>query len=52
MHFLAFIIELAAIVTPIVGIVVELRRDISDDDDRGLLQGCAPGGRAQPLPTT
>ena len=52
MHFLAFIIELAAIVTPIVGIAVELRRDISDDDDRGLLQGRAPRARPQALSTT
>jgi hypothetical protein len=36
MDILALLIEIAAIVTPIVGIVVELRRDIPDDDDRGL----------------
>jgi hypothetical protein len=50
MHFLAFMIELAAIVTPIVGIVVEIRRDISDDDGGSLV----PAGVAaapQPLPT-
>ena len=39
MHFLALFIEIAAIVTPLVGIVIELRREIPDDDDRGLLQG-------------
>jgi hypothetical protein len=49
MHFLALMIELAAIVTPIVGIVVELRRDIPDDDDRGLLQGCTGQARQQAL---
>ena len=35
MHILAFLIELAAIVTPVVGIVIELRRRISDDDGGG-----------------
>jgi len=45
MHFLALMIELAAIVTPIVGIAIELRRDIPDDDDRGLLRRCLGGGR-------
>jgi hypothetical protein len=42
MHFLALLIQLAAIVTPIVGIVVELRRDISDDEGGGLMQGLLP----------
>jgi len=35
MHILAFLIEFAAIVTPVVGIVIELRRRISDDDGGG-----------------
>ena len=35
MHILAFLIELAAIVTPVVGIVIELRRRISDDEGGG-----------------
>ena len=43
MHFLAFTIELAAVVAPIAGILFELRRDISDDDEGGLRQ-------AAPLP--
>jgi len=51
MHFLALMIELAAIVTPIVGIVIELRRDIPDDDDRGLLQRSIGADRQQALAT-
>jgi hypothetical protein len=39
MHVLALVIELAAIVTPVIGIVVELRRDISDEEGGGLRQG-------------
>jgi hypothetical protein len=35
MHILALLIELAAIVTPVVGIVVELRRRLPDDDGGG-----------------
>ena len=35
MHLLTLLIQIAAIVTPIVGIVIELRRDLPDDDDRG-----------------
>ena len=38
MQFLALAIELAAIVTPVVGILVELRRDVSDDGDNGVLR--------------
>ena len=50
MHVLAVVIELAAIVTPVIGIVVELRRDISDDEGGGLLQeGLTP---ARPLAPT
>jgi len=46
MHILAFLIELAAIVTPVVGIVIELRRRISDDDGGG------PSHRASPMRQT
>jgi hypothetical protein len=52
MHFLALMIELAAIVTPIVGIAIELRRDIPDDDDHGLLQRRIDPARRQKLSTT
>jgi hypothetical protein len=38
MHSLALLIEIVALVTPVIGIVIELRREIPDDDDRGLLQ--------------
>jgi hypothetical protein len=50
MHILALLIELAAIITPVVGIVVELRRDIADDEDGGLMQALASDARL-PLPT-
>jgi hypothetical protein len=45
MDFVAFLIELAAIVTPIVGIVIEWRRPIRDDDDRGTRRPVATGPR-------
>ena len=35
MHFLALLVELAAVVTPVIGIIIELRRDIPDDRDGG-----------------
>ena len=38
MHILALLIELAAIVTPVVGIVIELRRRITDDEGGGPSQ--------------
>jgi hypothetical protein len=47
MSLLMFLIQLAAIVTPIFGIVVELRRDLPDDRDGGLMQtaGHRPAGQ-------
>ena len=47
MQILALLVQVAAIVTPIVGIVIELRRDIPEDDDRGAgLRQPAHGARA------
>jgi hypothetical protein len=41
MYLLVSFVELAALVTPIAGIIIELRRDIPDDRDGGLKQRIA-----------